>query len=150
MDIIRRNTDYAFQLILNLSNRFGKSTVSSKSLAEEENISYPLTCKLLQIFHSAGLVKSKMGPLGGYYLCQSPSEISLATIIELIQGPIKLNKCLLGIDVCPKKDDCPIYSKLYELQEYMEHFFNNITLEKLLEIKKTISEIKMGKTNNSN
>jgi len=48
MDIIRRNTDYALRLMMNLSGRFGKGAVSSRVLSEKEEVSYQFTCKLLQ------------------------------------------------------------------------------------------------------
>ena len=44
MDVIRRNTDYALRLLINLARNFGKGPVSSKILAEKEEVSYQLTC----------------------------------------------------------------------------------------------------------
>jgi len=149
MDMIRRNTDYALRLMMNLAGRFGKRAVSSRVLSEKEEVSYQLTCKLLQRLNAAGLVKSQMGPTGGFFLGKAPSEIKLAAIVEVIQGPVIVNRCLFGIDVCFRQPNCPISKKLAELQEYIERFFNDVTLDQLLKrgsrIKKSRKKIKKEK-----
>lgn len=137
MDMIRRNTDYALRLMLNLAKHYGKESMSSRVLAEEEEVSYQLTCKLMQKLHSAKLVKSQMGPKGGFFLSKDPSEITLAAIVEVIQGPVSVNRCLLEMDVCSRLSNCPISSKLTELQKYIESFFNDVTLNQLLKSQNT-------------
>ena len=134
MDIIRRNTDYALRLMVNLAEHYGNNPVSSRVLAEKEEVSYQLTCKLLQRLSASGLVKSQMGPKGGYSLDKPPSEISLEAIVNSIQGRISVNSCMFGLHICSKQPHCPINEKLSELQQYMEHFFSDITLDKLLKI----------------
>lgn len=143
--MIRRNTDYALRLMMNLAGRFGKGAASSRVLSKKEEVSYQLTCKLLQRLNTAGLVKSQMGPTGGFFLGKAPSEIKLAAIVEIIQGPVIVNRCLFGIDVCFRQPNCPISKKLAELQEYIERFFNNVTLDQLLESRKSHKEIKKKK-----
>ena len=142
MDMIRRNTDYALRLMMNLAGRFGKRAVSSRVLSEKEEVSYQLTCKLMQRLNAAGLVKSQMGPTGGFFLGKAPSEIKLAAIVEVIQGPVIVNRCLFGIDVCFRQPNCPISKKLAELQEYIERFFDDVTLDQLLKSRKSHKEIK--------
>jgi len=135
MDIIRKNTDYALRLMVNLAGNYGEEVKSSRKLAGEEKVPYYLACKLLQKLNDAGIVGSKMGPAGGFYLSKSPAEVTLAMVINIIQGPISLNSCLLGVDVCPNQPACPISKKLSELQNYIENFLKNITLKDLLEAK---------------
>jgi len=135
MVIIRKNTDYALRLMVNLANHYGQEIKSSRRIAGEEEVPYYLACKLLQKLNYAGLVKSKMGPVGGFYLSKPPAKIALATIINVIQGPISLNSCLLGIEVCPNQPFCPISKKLSELQNYIDNFLKNITLQDLLEFR---------------
>jgi len=137
MDMIRRNTDYALRLMLNLARHYGKESVSSRVLAEKEEVSYQLTCKLMQKLNAAGLVKSKMGPKGGFFLSKDPSEISLGGIVKVIQGSVSVNRCLLEIDFCSRLSNCPISNKLTELQKYIESFFNDVTLNQLLESQDT-------------
>lgn len=145
MDMIRRNTDYALRLMINLAGNYGKGTVSSRQLAEKEEVSYQLTCKLMQKLNAAGLVKSQMGPKGGFFLCKDPSEINLAAIIEVTQGPVTVNSCLLNINACSRQSNCPIRKELTELQKYIKSFFNDVTLDKFLKSRKSNKEIKKNK-----
>ncbi len=132
MNVVRQNTDYALRALINLAGRYGRDVVSAKVLAEEEDISYQFACKILQKLQGAKLVKSSMGPKGGYYLSRSPSKVSLLEVIEAVQGPVSLNKCLLSADACKRKPNCPISEKLARLQEYIENFLGGVTLDEFL------------------
>ena len=131
MDILRRNTDYALRLMVNLARRYGDGDASTRALAQAEEVSYQLACKLMQQLHAAGLVESSMGPKGGFRLCREPAEINIREIIEAIQGPLRLNRCLLSDDACPRQDTCPIRTKIGELQDRMDEHLSSVTLDEL-------------------
>ena len=88
MDIIRRNTDYALRAAVDLAGRFGGEPVSTKEIADRQEIPYQLACKLMQRLHNAGIVKSEMGPSGGFMLSKNPSKITVRQVVETIQGPV--------------------------------------------------------------
>lgn len=131
MDVLRRNTDYALRLIVNVARNYEKGPVSTRTAAAREDVPYQLACKLMQKLHDAKLVESSMGPKGGFGLSRDPSTISLLEIVEAIQGPISINRCSLVPDVCPRQKDCPVTPKLTELQEYIGHYLGSITLDTL-------------------
>jgi len=131
MDILRRNTDYALRLMVNLARKKGNGSVSASTLASEEDVSYQLACKLMQKLHGAGLVASRMGPKGGFELTRPPSQISLLEMIEAIQGRMGLNRCLLSSAVCPRRDGCPVRVRLDKLQRNIKRRFESITLGQL-------------------
>ena len=132
MDIIRRNTDYALRLMVNLATRFNDGLISSRNLSKEEDVSYQLSCKLLQKLNMAGLVQSTKGVNGGFLLSKPPSEINLLDTIEAIQGPLVINRCLLNKDACSRQESCPITSQLKGMQDYLTGSLNSITLADLV------------------
>ena len=132
MDVLRRNTDYALRAMLNLASHYGQKPVSAREVVRKEDISYHLACKMLQKLCKAKLVKSCMGPKGGFQLSRKPSKIGLLEVIEAIQGPVRLNRCLLGVDACPRRPRCGVSRKLDELQRHIESFLVGITLDELL------------------
>lgn len=131
MDILRRNTDYALRLAVNLARHHGDGAVATRMLAEDEDVSYQLACKLMQKLHGAGLVQSDMGPRGGYRLSRSPEEIAILDVIEAVQGPLRLNRCLLRDGLCSRQGSCPVREKMQQLQEQMDGYLGSVTLGEL-------------------
>ena len=132
MDILRRNTDYAVRAMVHLARHWNNGSVATRRLADEEGISYQLACKLMQRLHKAGLVSSSMGPRGGFGLGRKPADINLGQVVAAIQGPLTVNRCVWGIDVCRRQKTCPVSKKLIELQEHLDNYLQSITLEELL------------------
>ena len=129
MSILRRNTDYALRAMVNLASHYGGDVVATRQLSTEEDISYQYAAKIMQLLHGAGLVKSTMGPHGGFSLARAPEEVSLLDIIKAVQGSVSLNDCFLEVDACPRRSTCAISAKIAGLQEYIERFLAAITLE---------------------
>jgi Rrf2 family protein len=132
MDVVRRNTDYALRAMINLAGQYRNGSASTRTIAVQEDIPYQLACKLLQKLHTARLVESCMGPKGGFRLRKKPSKISVLEIIELIQGPLALNRCLLGVRACKWQRSCSVRRKLLGLQRYISNHLRDIKLDDLV------------------
>lgn len=132
MDVLRRDTDYALRIMVNLAGHFNGDFISARQLAEDGKFSYQLGCKILQKLHQAELVKSDRGPKGGFALSRDPAKINLMEIIAALQGGIRLNRCLIGGNGCEFEPECEINTKLTCLQMYINGYFSGITLEEIL------------------
>jgi Rrf2 family iron-sulfur cluster assembly transcriptional regulator len=137
MDLVRRNTDYAVRLMVNLARNYRKGPVSTRTAAAEEDVPYQLACKLMQKMHNSKLLESSMGPRGGFNLSRDPSKITLLELVETIQGPITVNRCLSGPDRCPRQESCPVTVKLARIQEYICDFLGGITLDQFVQGRRT-------------
>lgn len=133
MDILRRNTDYALRLVVHLAHHYGDGAASTRVLAEQEDVPYTLACKLMQQLHGARLVASSMGPRGGFRLSRPPADISLLEVIETIQGPMRLNRCLMSEAGCPRSGTCPVRGKIGELQGQMRQYLAGVVLADLVQ-----------------
>jgi Rrf2 family protein len=119
-------------MMVDLAGHFNSEFTSARQLAEDGNFSYQLGCKILQKLHKAGLVKSDMGPRGGFALSREPSTINLMEIITALQGGVRLNRCLLGGKGCDFESQCEIHTKLNCLQLYIDGYLGGITLQEIL------------------
>ena len=131
MDIIRRNTDYALRATVELAGRFGGEPVATKDLALRCDIPYQLACKLLQRLNKARVVKSIMGPEGGFALFKNPSKITVRQVVEAVQGPVRLNRCLLNKKLCRLSSNCTISPELGRLQKKINAYLGGLTLRQL-------------------
>ena len=133
MDVLRRNTDYGLRMMVNLAKHFGNGQlISARKMASDGHFSYQLGCKLLQRLHKAELVKSVMGPKGGFALNRKPSEITLMDIIDVLQGDIRMNRCLVDGQGCEFEPECEVNTKLVCLQLYIKGYLHGITLEEIV------------------
>ena len=133
MDLIRRDTDYAFRFVAQLVGSHGESDpLSARVLAKDNEVPYALTCKILQKMANAGILKSTMGPKGGFQLSKNPREIEFKQVIESLQGPVSVNKCLTGSHQCPLKDRCPAYPKMAVLQSQINGYLKKLTLQEFV------------------
>lgn len=131
MEVVRRNTDYAIRLIVNMAESYGSGPKSARELATQEEVAYELACKLLQRLACAGFVKSVMGPKGGFILAKRPEDISLLEVMTAIQGPVILNKCTRRGFVCHRLPGCAVNKELLKLQKYVEKSLSQVKLDSI-------------------
>ncbi|MBP8912041.1 MAG: Rrf2 family transcriptional regulator [Phycisphaerae bacterium] len=140
MDILRRNTDYALRLMVSLARHGRDASVATRSLAQEQDVPYQLACKLMQQLHAGKLVESYMGARGGFRLGREPGRVSLLDVVEVIQGRLSLNRCLLSKTCCPRTATCPVRAKMGELQNQMEEYLGKVTLADLIQAQEGAGE----------
>lgn len=134
MEIIRRNTDYGLRMMVALANSYESGELtSSAQLVQKWNITHEVGRKMLQRLREAELIKSVMGPKGGFALNKKPSDISLMEIIAVLQGKLCLNVCLAEDKECEFESECNINTKLFFLQQHLDIYLENITLEEILD-----------------
>jgi FeS assembly SUF system regulator len=87
----------------------GIGRLNATSLAEETGLPLPTVQKLVSKLSSAGLIESQRGTGGGFRLSRPPATISLADIVEAIEGPIALTACVeKGSQDCCVEENCKV------------------------------------------
>ena len=90
--------DYAVVLMTAAARRPPGERLRATDLAQDTGVPLPTAQKLMQHLASAGLLIGQRGAGGGYALARPVSEISLADIVEAIEGPIVLTQCADGVN----------------------------------------------------
>ncbi len=133
MEVIRRNTDYGLRMMLILARHHGDGEwLSATQLARSANISLDVGRTQLKKLARAKLVKSVRGSKGGFKLNRNPARISVLQIIEILQGKIYMNKCLVDPSQCQSPSACPVHGALRRIQGHLDHELGELTLEKIL------------------
>jgi FeS assembly SUF system regulator len=101
--------DYAVVVMSAASRHCGSARVSATELAAETGLALPTTQKLVSILTKAGLLRSARGTGGGIQLARPAAAITLADIIEAVEGPIALTSCVdTGSHNCAMEGSCRV------------------------------------------
>lgn len=131
---ITLESDYALRILGALAAEDDR--VDAKTLSDKISVSQKFTLKILHKLVQNDLVRSYKGVRGGYKLNVRPRDITLKSVIELIDGPIVISRCLESSEGCsmnPDKTSC-IYHHIFEsISLDVARKLQNITIADVLE-----------------
>lgn len=130
---INQESDYAFRIILMLCKEGLDNKLDAKSLSEQGSIPLRFLLKLTRKLTQAGIVKSYRGVNGGYAITKKPKDITLKDVVEAIQGPIIINRCVYDEKACSanKTGHCSIHKALCNIQNTMLNELSKVNFEQL-------------------
>ncbi len=131
MKLITRDTDYAVRALCFIARQKGK-IVSVSDLVKTLKIPRPFLRKILQILNKESVLKSYKGQGGGFLLAGSAAEIFLLDLIEIFQGPLKLNECIFKKKICPDRNICALRNKINFIEKQAFSELKSITIASLL------------------
>ncbi len=135
---LTRECDYAFVVLVFLDGQDKTRPISSDEIAGLLRIPFDFLSKILQKLARAGLIGSKQGPHGGYYLTRLPSEISFTDVFRAIDDPVRLVECVeVESCSCPRVDVCKIIETMGALHQKVLAGFNEATVADLLPVPQT-------------
>jgi len=105
-----------------------------KEIARRQQISPRYLEQIFRRLKTAGLLKARRGPRGGYTLAKQPGEITLGNIIRAVEGPIELVFCVgdsKGRQRCIMAGRCVTTSVWKELGQKISEFFDTISIADL-------------------
>ena len=129
---VTQEADYAIRMCLILDS-LGEKT-GAATLADVACITPKIALKVLRKLNEGGLVRSYKGVQGGYELVKSGEEIRVLDIIELIDGPVKISKCLECEHECsrnPCKLECKMHVAFDAINEKLIENLGSITVRML-------------------
>jgi Rrf2 family protein len=102
---ITKKGDYGLLFLSSLAQKGKRTYIPLKSIAIENNLPYKFISQIALHLKGAGIVKSKEGLGGGYQLNLPANKISLARILEILEGPVAPVSCMRG-KRCLNQDTC--------------------------------------------
>jgi Rrf2 family transcriptional regulator, iron-sulfur cluster assembly transcription factor len=101
--------DYAVRVMLDLAAQRAGASVRTTDLSRRTGVPRPYLAKVIQALVQAGLIRTQRGALGGVSLVAEPRTVTLRQVIEAVEGPIYLNRCLIRRGLCPRDRICPAH-----------------------------------------
>jgi Rrf2 family protein len=125
--MIRRDTDAALRMLVGLATRPGE-TVSASQLARQSEVPKSFALKILGQLAVAGILSARQGRGGGFRLAHELRDVSMLRVVEAVQGPPWLNRCMAGEGLCAREDGCPVSAKLRAIQKQLDRLLGETTL----------------------
>jgi Rrf2 family protein len=131
MKLITRDTDYAVRALCYIT-RHKRRVISVTELSQSLGVPKPFLRKLLQRLSRRGIVSSYKGRQGGFALAAQAGNIRLTDLIEIFQGNIRLNVCLLKKKPCPGvRQRCPLHKELDSIERHVVGKLRRLTIASL-------------------
>ena len=128
---LSKKADYALMAMKHLAQNSSASSTSAREIAEQYDIPIELMAKVLQRLVRIGLLASTQGTRGGYTLGRPPAEISVADVIEAIDGPFTVTACSTEKNDCEQYSKCSVRDPLWQIRERIAAALGTVTLAEI-------------------
>mgnify|MGYP001195414905 FL=1 len=129
---LNKITDYAVVILGLLSSRHPNKFSTSK-ISSDTGLSIPTVAKVCKLLNNANLIQAGRGAHGGYFCETSPSDISVAVIVEAIDGPIAITACIEeSEDLCDTQSICLLSGNWNKANNAILDALKSVTLSDLL------------------
>ncbi len=132
--------DYAVVLMSAASRHCGaallaEGKLNASTLAKETGVPLPTTQKLVSRLSAAGLIESTRGIGGGIRLARPPASISLADIVEAVEGPLAITSCTIdGNHECALEDSCTVKPHWGVVNQTIRKALDEVSLASLAQV----------------
>lgn len=127
--IISSKGKYGLVALMDICLYSRSEAVTLKSVSKRQDISERYLEQIFSILRKGGIISSKKGAQGGYFLSRKPKDITVGEILNILEGDLKI------VSTSEEKNDieCFIQKKIWNnINRQIETYFNSITLEELV------------------
>ena len=127
---ISKLTDYGIVLLAHFAAAEPNTTWNAREMAESTGLPLPVVSKMLKTLSASELLRSQRGSKGGYSLVRSPESLSVAEIIEALEGPIALMECSIP-GHCEQEPGCPVSAPWQRINRAVQGTLRSVSLADL-------------------
>jgi len=136
--MISKKTKYALKALIHLAGESNNGPVLIADLARAENIPRKFLEFILLSLRKGGLLQSKVGKGGGYYLAADPGSISLGAVIRILEGDLAPVQCLSAsnyarCEECGDEETCGIRLVMVDVDSALSRVLDTLTLADMLD-----------------
>ena len=128
---LSKKADYALIAMKHLAQHSETPSTSAREIAEQYDIPIELMAKILQRLVRTGLLVSTQGTRGGYALRRPSLSISIADVIQAIDGPLTVTACSTEKIDCEQYGKCSIRDPLWQIKERIVEALGTVTIAEM-------------------
>jgi len=128
---LSNKADYALMAMKHLAADAPHGTASAREIAERYDIPLELLAKVLQQLTRHGLLTSHMGTHGGYYLARPTAAISVAEVVEAVDGPLAITACGPADERCGQFSKCNVRDPLWRVKDRIFAVLQTLSLSEM-------------------
>ncbi len=135
--MLSKKTKYGLKALAFLASQNDRKPIQIAEIARHENISQKFLESILLNLRKTGLLGSKKGKGGGYYLIKEPKEILMTDVMRILEGPIAMVPCVSlnfyeKCDDCPDENACAVHKLMLQVRDSALAIYRNNTLADLI------------------
>jgi len=137
---LTKRSEYGLRAMIEMAcweTENGTRFIQIKDIAQREKIPAKFLEQILLTLKNAGLVNSRMGINGGYYLSKPPAEITLGQIIRVLDGPLAPIRCVSQIAYepcgCPDEETCGLRLIMFDVRAAISNILDRTTLAQVVQ-----------------
>ncbi len=131
---IARLTDYGVALMTHMATEESDASITSRDLSERVGLPLPTVSKLLKMLAREDLLNSTRGAYGGYSLARSPELITLADLVNALEGPVHLTECSVDSGCsCGFESNCGTKANWQLINRKIMEALESVTLQDMTE-----------------
>ena len=135
--MLSKRTKYGIKALVYLARKDKNIPINIAEISKSENISRKFLESILLTLKKSGILGSKKGKTGGYYLIKEPSEVKMSTVLRVLEGPIAMVSCVSlnfyeQCDDCPNEDVCTVNALMRDVRDSTLSILNDKTLANLV------------------
>lgn len=127
---LTRQGDYAVRVMLDLAAH-PEGPVPRAHIHARQDVPAAYLAKIVQTLARAGLVRTRSGVRGGVSLAVPAEQVTLRRVIEAVEGPIQLNRCVVAPGACPRDRFCSVHPVWLRLQALVTRELDAVTIAAL-------------------
>jgi len=125
---INKLTDYGIVIAVRIAKGEPERLHTAREIAEDTHVPQPTVTRLLKQLARSGILTSTRGAAGGYSLTQPAETISVARLVEALEGPIALTECSNTVCSCALEDDCAVEAPWQTISLAVRNALETVTL----------------------
>jgi len=132
MNKVNRKLEYSLIALKHMSQKIQGDLTTAKEVSEAYQAPFDATARVMQMLANRGWLKAEYGAFGGYVIVKDLSRVTLNDLIDIIQGPTQIAKCLHKDEPCEIQSSCNIISPIQNLNQRLTDFYKSVSIKEIL------------------